>query len=560
MRSQLIALLVALVTMWPMAAVAGTEVDLIGDKDGFGIGAIVDEPFQPGTMPGYDGPGDGDGTDKWAYGSRSIVHYYLRPASTVVSAQLEVFTGGQGYTLSGGGVTTVFLNGTSIGTLTDGDIGYGGNNNIARRDVFDLTPYLSLLTGSDTVYFQSTYSGDGWVLDYSELTLVTASGPTLPSGIYWTDIEDGTLRSAQLDGSSVTTLLTGLSNPQGLAERDGFLFWTDRDDLRIRRVDGDGTGVQVILNASPGVPRDLVVTDHFIYWTNTGDGTDSISRVNRDGTDPVALVTAGLSFPSSLAVTDAHIYWSDSGTGRIQRSDLSGANVVDILAGFPGTRVAGDLIVTDQYLYWGTRDLALTQGGTPQPGTIQRAKLDGTEQVTLVDGLVFPQRLALAGGHLYWADQYTGKIQRAKLDGTEVTDLLVGLTAPVGLVVAAPAVTQVVIDIKPGGEPNAINPGSQGVVPVAILTTAIADGDAADFDASQVDPDSVAFGPAGARPVLPAKVADVDADGDLDLLLHFATAETGIACGDVEARLVGETYGGQSIEGGDSLITRGCGK
>jgi len=43
-------------------------------------------------------------------------------------------------------------------------------------------------------------------------------------------------------------------------------------------------------------------------------------------------------------------------------------------------------------------------------------------------------------------------------------------------------------DIKPGSDPNSINPKSKGVIPVAILTTP-------DFDASTVDPTSVMFGP-----------------------------------------------------------------
>ena len=34
-----------------------------------------------------------------------------------------------------------------------------------------------------------------------------------------------------------------------------------------------------------------------------------------------------------------------------------------------------------------------------------------------------------------------------------------------------------------------------------------------------------------------------------DPLLHFKTKETGIACGDTEASLTGETFGGTPIEG-----------
>jgi len=50
------------------------------------------------------------------------------------------------------------------------------------------------------------------------------------------------------------------------------------------------------------------------------------------------------------------------------------------------------------------------------------------------------------------------------------------------------SVTEVDIDIKPGGDPNSINLRSKRVIPVAILTTDT-------FDASTVDPLSVKFGP-----------------------------------------------------------------
>jgi probable HAF family extracellular repeat protein len=109
--------------------------------------------------------------------------------------------------------------------------------------------------------------------------------------------------------------------------------------------------------------------------------------------------------------------------------------------------------------------------------------------------------------------------------------------------------TAVEIDIRPGSDPNSINPFSRGVVPVAILTSE-------DFDALTVDADSVLFGPTEAeKKHKQAHVEDVDGDGDLDLLLHFRTPDTGIALGATEACVTGETYDGVPIEGCDSVRT-----
>ena len=140
----------------------------IGDQDGFGIGVLDGEGFGWGAV----GPADGNGTDVWQYGSQSYVFSYSLPVGAQF-ASLEVFTGGQGL----GGLTSVFINSQLVGTLTDGD-DVGPSYNYAWKNTFDLTPYVGLLTGSDTLSFQTVESGDGWVLDYAKLTVTAVPEPT----------------------------------------------------------------------------------------------------------------------------------------------------------------------------------------------------------------------------------------------------------------------------------------------------------------------------------------------------------------------------------------------
>jgi hypothetical protein len=102
---------------------------------------------------------------------------------------------------------------------------------------------------------------------------------------------------------------------------------------------------------------------------------------------------------------------------------------------------------------------------------------------------------------------------------------------------------EVDIDIKPGSCPNSINLKSKGVVPVAVLTTP-------DFDASDVDPETVLF--AGASPVR-WTMEDVDGDGDMDMLFHFKTQELNLVSGSTEATLTGYTTWGNPITGTDSV-------
>jgi hypothetical protein len=121
-----------------------------------------------------------------------------------------------------------------------------------------------------------------------------------------------------------------------------------------------------------------------------------------------------------------------------------------------------------------------------------------------------------------------------------------------GAIIGTPVPERLTIDIKPGSFPNSINPKSKRKIPVAILTTD-------SFDAATVDPTMVLFGATGteAAPVQSA-LEDVDGDGDTDMILHFNTQGTGIACGDTSASLTGETFGGQMIKGSDLINTVGC--
>lgn len=108
---------------------------------------------------------------------------------------------------------------------------------------------------------------------------------------------------------------------------------------------------------------------------------------------------------------------------------------------------------------------------------------------------------------------------------------------------------EVTIDIAPNRDLNRLKP-EHGCLAVAILTEVA-------FDVNQINPESARFGSNEAEAIRYRSV-DVDRDGDLDLVLDFNTVETGIACGDAEATLIGETIAGQSFTGTDSIKTIGC--
>ncbi|MGI9318784.1 MAG: hypothetical protein ACR2QW_15760 [bacterium] len=114
-----------------------------------------------------------------------------------------------------------------------------------------------------------------------------------------------------------------------------------------------------------------------------------------------------------------------------------------------------------------------------------------------------------------------------------------------------PVDDEVEIDIKPGSDKNPINPRSRGVIPVAILSSDT-------FDALQVDPTTLAFGPGGAGIAhKTAHAKNVDGDSYVDLIVHFRNQEAAIPCGATEAELTGETYAGVEFAASDSVTTVG---
>ena len=131
---------------------------------------------------------------------------------------------------------------------------------------------------------------------------------------------------------------------------------------------------------------------------------------------------------------------------------------------------------------------------------------------------------------------------------------VVGLAVIVASLMAIASVQATVIsfevDIKPNNVVNSINPGSGGLIPVAILGSET-------FDVADVDVTTLAFGVPDCcpGPAHDGHLQDVNDDGLTDLVLHFRTQETGISAGDTLACLTGELFDGLPIEGCDTIRT-----
>ena len=179
---------------------------------------------------------------------------------------------------------------------------------------------------------------------------------------------------------------------------------------------------------------------------------------------------------------------------------------------------------------------------------------DGSHVTLYVDG-AYDSSVATTGPiswagtirNLYIGSTYTaggakfkGIIDEVRICNRALTDTEIAYNYSLG---------DVGIDIKPGSDPNSINLGSNGVVPVAILGSP-------DFDAATVNPSTVTLAGAGVKlkgnSGNAGSLEDVNGDGYLDLVVQVYTNELEEP-GDGEIFLTAYTYDGPAITGSDSV-------
>lgn len=158
---------------------ADTVTSLVGDQDGFNQGLVADDAVDHSVLESQ--PGEDANTDTWVHGTQSWTHTYdVSSLSSLTGATVTLLIGGLGWD----GAAQLYLGDQWIGELSDGDDA-GPDYNYAKMDAFDLTPYLSLLTGSSVFTIQAPASGDGWSLDYSLLEITgmgNDTGNAVPEG------------------------------------------------------------------------------------------------------------------------------------------------------------------------------------------------------------------------------------------------------------------------------------------------------------------------------------------------------------------------------------------
>jgi hypothetical protein len=234
--------------------------------------------------------------------------------------------------------------------------------------------------------------------------------------------------------------------------------------------------------------------------------------------------------------TDDGAVWNGMSQGDPGGWELEGSNG-PAFAGFNG----------DSYLLTASFDapvpafqLDVSAASGAEPGG--PFTLEGYRAGALVDR----QSVSLGGLNEWMTVALAGDVDQVRIVGDTsgfspfgVDNLRWGIDAPTRI--------DARIDVLPGNAENPLNPGSCGVVPVALLGSDT-------LDVMDVEPTSLALGVKGA-PAEQLAYSDVNGDGWFDLVAHYPVPETGTAYGDTSICLTGATADGVELAGCDAIRT-----
>jgi uncharacterized delta-60 repeat protein len=310
------------------------------------------------------------------------------------------------------------------------------------------------------------------------------------------------------------------------------LYASGASDFQLVRYNGDGS-LDSSFGGSGIVTTDFGASENVFGIAVTADGKITAAGGTK-GASPGDFAVARYNSDGALdstfdgdgkTTTDISADSDDIGNGVVVQPDGS-----ITVGGTGGSGFAVTAFAAVRYTATGNLDTAFGSGG-------KATAVFGNPINNAFDIVAQPDgKVVLAGG--------TGDFTRG------VTDFALARF------LGAPTILNVSVDVKPDSSDNVIPLQSNGVIPVAILTTD-------EFDAASVEPASVCFGSA-TDPTTRDCIAkqgtghlqDVNGDARSDLLLQYETQQTGIRPGDTQACLTGKTYNGISIEGCDRIVTK----
>jgi hypothetical protein len=345
---------------------------------------------------------------------------------------------------------------------------------------------------------------------------------------------------------------------------------------------GPNTGYEFLVitdNATAVNSNNLIPAEHVNIYDVTGGTLVSQRNLlasNNSGTENAPIAVGSRIFipstfgywyppPSETPSTSIPALTASPFAGGLQGMTLNGSNL--LIDWGSGNTISSSalprLSLADNLIYTVVAN-SETTGSGPRPSTTvdySFAVIDASTG-TIVGSPYFLSSNSFAGSYPNYLNTSSYKWNTLQMTGviSPTGVFYQGTAGGLFSVQRAEPPVPVQIDISPFNSENEVRPASNDAIFVAVHSTNVADGDALDFDATQVDLDTLKFGGIGEAANLPEtpSVLDLDGDADSEAVFAFRTQDTGIFCGDTEATLTGSTYSGELFSGTDSITTIDC--
>src|SRR5216683_2739576 len=260
--------------------------------------------------------------------------------------------------------------------------------------------------------------------DGSDLKVIVSEGRKIPDGIvvdvaaghiYWTNMgnpksNDGSIERCDLDGMNLKNIIAegGTFTPKQLQldKKNGKLYWSDREGMRVMRANLDGSTIETLVDTSQGEARPgkeirkwcvgiaLDVDGGKLYWTQKGPDNAGEGRIFRadleipKGQTPANRKDIELLFDGLPEPIDLDLDLANRIMYRTDRGDPPRGNTVNRapMDAVPGGRQAPEIVFN--HLMEGIGLSLDLRGGrmflTDLGGSVYSANLDGSNKRTLL--------------------------------------------------------------------------------------------------------------------------------------------------------------------------------
>jgi hypothetical protein len=265
-------------------------------------------------------------------------------------------------------------------------------------------------------------AGDGASLDGA---IVLAGGQSQPvslrlgaGSLLWSSAGisagSGSIKAVSFDGGTPTALALNQPTPRDLIAVDGDALWTTSPGGMNGTIERVSAGVQTTLLSGLTLPEGLAENGSSLFWT-TFDPMGGIFQANLQSPGTPLLIATG-NYPFRVVADARFVYWTNEGTfgsapadGAVARYDLTGGMGLELIAdeqdtprGLTLDESSGEATA----VYWTTFAI----NGAVRRATITNGVLGAVE--TLVTGQNLPNGIAVDGTHVYWSNRGAGTVLR----------------------------------------------------------------------------------------------------------------------------------------------------